>query len=303
MARRRRIEQRPAQLFDLPVTPGGPTEWRHVLYEARRIVESYDTAVTLRQLFYRLVAKLLLPNTMTKYKGLSKATAEARREGTFPDLTDRTRQIHAYSGYSSPAEALRRTARSYIRDRTEGQPWSVYVALEKAGMINQLQDWFAGYGITILALGGYASQSYVDEIKRHVQAQKRPAVLAYAGDHDPTGWDILRDFVERTACFDEVYRVALDPEQPEYDDLPKSVDPETFEKLERDSRAQGFIDRFGALTQVELDALPPDVLRGLYENAIFGDAVREGGFWDTSAYEAAMAREADGRAALIAFAE
>jgi hypothetical protein len=65
--------------------------WQHdVLPRAREIVESYDTGVTLRQLFYRLVADTVmpipLPNTQSKYIYLSRITAEGRRDGTFPDL-------------------------------------------------------------------------------------------------------------------------------------------------------------------------------------------------------------------------
>ena len=46
--------------------------WPPIVAEAARIVESYeDTGVTLRQLFYRLVAAELLPNTTTAYSTLS----------------------------------------------------------------------------------------------------------------------------------------------------------------------------------------------------------------------------------------
>ena len=301
--KKRRIERRPPQLFDTPAPLGGQTEWGHVLYEARAIVASYDTGVTLRQLFYRLVAAQLIANTMAKYKGLSRVTAEARRDGTFPDLTDRTRKIYVAGAYTSPGQALADAADSYRRDRTEGQPWSIYAGVEKAGMINQLTDWFDAYGVPVLALGGYASQSFVDEVARHARRRPRPAVLFYAGDHDPSGWDVDRDFVERTGCFDRVHRVALDPSLIAAYSLPESVDPETFEKLERDPRAAAFTERFGSLAQVELDALPPDVLRGLYDGAIFDDAVRDGGYWDTSAYAAVLAREADERAALTEFVD
>ena len=68
--------------------------WVLVLYEARAIVERYDTDVTLRQLFYRLVAQQLIPNLQPFYRRLSARTAEARRDGTFPDLTDETSEIY-----------------------------------------------------------------------------------------------------------------------------------------------------------------------------------------------------------------
>ena len=64
-------------------------DWkRDILLHAKQIVESYDTGVTLRQLFYRLVADSTLPNTQNFYRRLSKQTAEARRAGAFPELLD-----------------------------------------------------------------------------------------------------------------------------------------------------------------------------------------------------------------------
>ena len=38
-------------------------DWRPIIERAGEIVRSYDTSVTLRQLFYRLVSEQLLPNT------------------------------------------------------------------------------------------------------------------------------------------------------------------------------------------------------------------------------------------------
>ncbi len=69
-------------------------DWPPILDRAKEIVASYDTGVTLRQLFYRLVAAGLIPNTPAAYKTLSTKTARARRQGAFPDLIDRTRRIH-----------------------------------------------------------------------------------------------------------------------------------------------------------------------------------------------------------------
>jgi hypothetical protein len=127
--------------------------------------------VTLRQLFYRLVSVELLPNTQPAYKTLSDRTAKARRAGTFPGLIDRGRGIYLGPSWDSPADALTALAEQYRRDRTQGQPFSVYLAVEKAGIVEQLRAWFGDLGVPIVALSGYASQSYVDRVAERVARQ------------------------------------------------------------------------------------------------------------------------------------
>jgi hypothetical protein len=51
-----------------------------------------------------------------------------------------------------------------------------------------------------------------------------------------------------------------------------------------DTRAAGFVAKHGGLRQVELDALDPNDLRGLYQHALAP-------FWDMSTYRAVVARE------------
>src|SRR3546814_5495362 len=55
------------------------------------------------------------------YKGLSSRTAQARRDGAFPDLIDRGRSIHRYDYFDSTTEAIDYLVNVYRRDRTEGQ--------------------------------------------------------------------------------------------------------------------------------------------------------------------------------------
>ena len=261
-------------------------KWPPILAAAADIVASYEeTGVTLRQLFYRLVAAELLPNTQNAYKGLSKKTAAARRAGAFPDLIDRTRVIYRHAAWDSPEDARQALREQYRRDRTEGQEYTVYVGVEKAGMVAQLEQWFGDLGLPILALGGYSSQTYAKDVSKDAAAQGRPTVLLYAGDFDPSGEDIPRDFRERSGCFDIVRRVALTPEQVRDYALPPQPGKST------DSRAGGFVAKHGRLVQVELDALPPETLRELYEAAVAE-------YWDMSAYWASMAREAAERSTL-----
>jgi len=256
-------------------------EWPAIVERAADIVRSYSTGVTLRQLFYRLVSAQLIPNNQAAYKRLSSLTAEARREGTFPDLIDRGRSIHRRASWDSPQDAMEALIRQYRLDRTTGQDVSLYIGVEKAGMVIQLQSWFGDLGIPVLALGGYSSQTYVDDVIDDATRQDRDAILLYAGDFDPSGEDIDRDFEERTGCWDKVIRVALSAAQVREYGLPPNPGKAT------DSRAAGFIARHGELVQVELDALDPDDLRALFQTAVSAH-------WDTSAYEAVLGRERDG---------
>lgn len=257
-------------------------QWPAVIERAAAIVNSYDTSVTLRQLFYRLVASQVLPNTHSTYKALSDRTAKARRAGSFPGLIDRGRKIHRPASWRSPIEVVTAARDTYRRDRTENQDVSIYLGVEKAGMVVQLESWFGHLGIPILALGGYSSQTYVEDVTRDVARYRRQALLLYAGDFDPSGEDIDRDFEVRTGCWDEVVRVALTAEQVQDHELPINAGKTT------DSRAAAFTTRHGELIQVELDALPPETLHSLY-----GEALDE--YWDQDAYERVMEHEAEDR--------
>lgn len=250
-----------------------------ILEVAAEIVYEYETGVTLRQLFYQLVARGYLPNTSGRYNLLSHKSAEARRQGWFPALIDPTRLIYRCLNWNSPAEAKEWLASHYRRDRTEGQKYAIYLAIEKAALVGQLEDWFSGRGIPIMALKGYSSQTHVDNMIEEVADEDRPAVLIYAGDFDPSGMDIERDFLERTACFEKVVRVALNEKQVTQYNLPPQLGKAS------DTRATSFIEKYGKLIQVELDALSPTVLRGLYKKAIAR-------FWDSEAYDLVMRQEA-----------
>lgn len=253
-------------------------DWDLIVAEAARIVQSYDTGVTLRQLFYRLVSAQLIPNNQNAYKGLSRYTARARRDGWFPDLVDRNRNIERPLWFDDANEAVEWVKARYRRDRTENQDFAIYLGVEKAGIVEQLKAWFWPLGIPILPLGGYSSQSFVDVVIKDAEADGRETVFIYAGDFDPSGMDINRDFQERTDVWDHVIRVALNPAQIAQYNLPPLPGKAS------DSRAAGFVARHGTLMQVELDALPPDILRRLYQQAIDG-------MWDDQAYQDCVDRE------------
>jgi hypothetical protein len=247
--------------------------------EAARIATSYASAVTLRQLFYRLVSPGVIPNQQSYYRRLSEYTAQARRDGWFPDLLDQGRSIIEPVTFADPDEAHEWLRYTYRTDRTAGQEYQIWLAGEKRTLIEQLDEWFGNFGVPIIVLSGYSSQTLADQVSRRVSEDGRPAVLIYAGDLDSSGEDIDRSWVERTHhCWKHVDRIAVNAEQ-----------VERFGLIEQpgkpgDPRAAGFVRRHGRLFQVEVEALDPNDLRDLYRNA-FSE------WWDPGAYDNALIRE------------
>lgn len=279
--------------------------WEPIIDAARTIVLSYAYEITLRQLHYRLVmtAGLGYANTVGDYHRLSALTAEGRRDGSFPALLDQTRETHRANSWENPADALTSIRYWYRRDRTDGQTNLLVLAGEKATLLAQLEAWFDDLGLPIVLLRGYGSQTYVDDVRSMVDRDGRDPVLIYAGDFDPSGEDILRDFLDRCDVFDpaNVKRIAV--REPQITPLGLVVN----EGKPEDSRAVRFVDRYPALhaahglgdakmvrvkggmmrptpVQIEVEAIDPNVLQALYQAAI--DL-----YWDTSAYDAVVQAE------------
>jgi hypothetical protein len=255
-------------------------DWANVLARAGEIVRSYTTAVTLRQLHYRLVSlpELGYPNTLTAYKGLSDRTAKLRRAGEFPPLSDLTRGIEATMTFEGVSAALDYAARIYWRDRCEGQEVRPVIVTEKRTLIAQMRAWTRPYTIPVVPLGGYSSESFEREIRDWFGDGESYRVI-YVGDFDPSGEDIERNVRLHTGrVFSSWKRLCVTKGQIRRYRLPENVGKAT------DSRAGGFEARHGKLIQVEVEALDPAVLERLVT-----DAVLDG--WDSDAYDRAVERE------------
>jgi hypothetical protein len=257
-------------------------------------VAGYPYLITLRQLHYRLlsVPGLDYENTEADYNRLSALTAEGRRDGSFPDLRDDTRTIHEPPSWDSPKAAIRWAADVYRRDRTEGQQRCVVLAGEKTTLLAQLDDWFGDLGPPFVLLRGNPSQTYVDQVAARVANDGRPSVLIYAGDLDAKGEDILRDFVKRCPVWDDIVQVAVTENQ--IGQLGLVVGPGN----PKDSTARAFVARHPnlGLAQVEVEAIAPNDLRQLYQDAL--DAV-----WDDSAAQRVLDAEDADRRRLVGLAQ
>lgn len=243
------------------------------------IIEDYQSRgyeLTLRQLYYQLVARDLIPNTEKSYNKLGKTISNARLGGMVDwyAIVDRTRGRNRRSTWSSPDEIIRAVASQYRIDKWKGQTYRVFVWVEKEALAGVVQSACTPNGIQadFLSCRGYMSQSTIwregQHLKQIFDSGQIPVVL-HLGDHDPSGVDMTRDNLERLAMFSELEqgeefifdRIALNFSQIEQYNPPPNPTKVT------DSRAKGYIAEFGE-SSWELDALDPDILVSLMQARI-----------------------------------
>jgi len=269
---------------------------------ANKIIREYQADgfdLTLRQLYYQMVARDLIPNTQKEYKRIGSILNDARMAGLVDwyAIVDRTRTLRRNSHWSHPASILESAAASYLQDKWNGQPYRVEVWIEKDALVGVIADVCEKWDAPYFSCRGYNSQSNMWSAghNRFRENRRQKKVVLHLGDHDPSGIDMTRDIDDRLAIFAEgaevvdVRRIALTMDQVDLYGPPPNPAKVT------DSRANGYIDRFGR-NSWELDALEPRVIVDLIESSI--KELIDKGPWDD-----VEAEIADHRATLNKIAE
>jgi hypothetical protein len=239
-------------------------------YEA----QGYD--LSLRQLYYQLVARNIVPNTERSYKNVGNLVSDARLAGLidWDMIKDRGRVMVSNSHWDNPADIVRTAAHSFRIDRWADQPKYVEVMVEKQALEGVLVPVCSELDVPFTANKGYSSSSAMYEAsKRFIRRGEddKKLYVIYLGDHDPSGIDMSRDVLDRMALFVNgrrdlgqevtVQRIALNMDQ-----VRELRPPENPAKI-TDSRAESYIQRFGR-SSWELDAIEPAALATLVRNAI-----------------------------------
>lgn len=169
------------------------------------IIEEYQEqgyTLTLRQLYYQLVSRDVIPNKQNEYAKLSTLLKEGRMAGIvdWDAIEDRLRQPSRPAAFDSPQDILNAAINQYRKDRQEGQPVHVEVWVEKDALSGVLKRVTEKYGISIMVNRGYSSASAMyDSYERFLEAFKndQKVKILYLGDFDPSGVDMIRDIKAR----------------------------------------------------------------------------------------------------------
>ena len=156
-----------------------------------------EAPLTLRQLYYRLVAAGSIDKTEAAYGTVKRRLLDLRESGRVPwrYVADNTRFVHAVDTFDGPATALAEAARLYRRDLMRSQPTRIEVWAESDSIGSVLSEVTDEYGIPLYVGRGYSSRallhSAAEQIERAGAAGKRTLIL-HLGDYDPSGEDISR---------------------------------------------------------------------------------------------------------------
>ena len=243
-----------------------------MIEQINAIIAEYEQAgysLTLRQLYYQLVSKDLIPNSEKSYTNIGNLVNTGRLAGLidWQSIEDRTRALRSLAHWPTPADIVKSAANQYRRDLWEGQSRYCEVWVEKDALIGIVEQAAERLDCPCFSCRGYTSQSemwaaamrFIDKA-----GQGRECVIIHLGDHDPSGIDMTRDIIDRLAIFGatvDVNRIALNmPQIRQYNPPPNPA------KI-TDTRAAGYIKAHGPHSW-ELDALRPEILDGLITAAI-----------------------------------
>jgi hypothetical protein len=275
------------------------------------VLEDYESQgydLSLRQLYYQLVSRNIVPNTERSYKNVGVIVSDARLAGLIDwgMIKDRGREMIQNPHWDDPADFLKNVTPQYRFDLWEDQPRYVEVMVEKQALEGVLIPVCRSLDVPFTANKGYSSSSAMYEAsKRYLRRaeQDKELYVIYLGDHDPSGIDMTRDILDRLDLFVktslgrranedsgiEVKRIALNMDQ-----IEELKPPENPAKI-TDSRAAKYIQRFGG-SSWELDAIEPARLAKLVTNAIAR-------LMDCDLFKKNEAKQKQGREKLLKFAK
>lgn len=242
---------------------------RELIKKIDDIASEYDAqgmTITVRQIYYQLVARNIMPNSKDSYEKISDLVADGRMLGLldWDMIEDRTRFTRGNVHFNSPKQGIKALAEQYRIDTRATQPCYVESWIEKDSLVSILEETCRELDVPCFSCRGYPSITALHEAADRFRS-KENAVILYAGDHDPSGLKIPQVIKERFEEFEvnvKLHRIGLTREQIEELNLPP------FPAKQTDKNYAEYVKNTGLTQAWELDALPPEKLSAMFESAI-----------------------------------
>jgi hypothetical protein len=205
--------------------------------------------LSVRHVFYAITGMGLVPKTHAGYQKVQREVLRLRREGaiSYSAIVDGTRYVRQSQTFDSLAEALRDTSRIYRRNIWSGSEYDIEVWCESDSIAGTIWPVVDEWALPLYVTRGYASETF---LYNSASEWSGSTMVLYVGDYDPHGRlieEIARDRLEEfSGAYVEWRRIAV-----------------TLEQIER----YGLPTSYGG-HGVEAEAMDPDILRELLEDAI-----------------------------------
>lgn len=238
--------------------------------------------LTVRQVYYQLVAKLIIENALSEYKKTSQILVKLRENEVVPwhAIEDRARRTTAKRGQTNVSSFIQWQFETFLdpsgygRCYVQGQSVYAEMSTEKDALSSVIEDAVWGYCTRLNIVRGQTSASMIEKMSQRfteAAARGQRVVLLHLGDLDPSGVAIpkaiKRNLLERHDVDVDVVRVALNPEQVRQYGLPEN--PESAKP--KDPNFKAWLKEYGPdQAAVELDAIHPKELQKIVRDALSG---------------------------------
>jgi len=229
---------------------------------------------TVRQTYYQSNIHGLVDKDDSGYNLVQRRLLKLRRASIMPYswITDNVRTVYGHTRYPGLESFADDVARLYRRDYWANSPVKVEIWIEADSLASTITPTIFEWGLDLHVARGFSSDSYLYSAGEAIRHDSRETFVYVLTDFDPSGLVIAEKVAEALPKFAKgvpvhVERLALNYEQVEAHNLP------TRKLKKTDSRAKKFLDIYGDVA-AELDALSPNLLRGLTDAAISRHADR-----------------------------
>jgi ribosomal protein S10 len=239
------------------------------LAQVQKILDRYDFPLTIRQIFYQLVAEQIIPKLEKECKKVSRLCVKGRDEGILPEekFVDRTRVFDKLSSWLDLKDFMDTVKSAYLKDKWQNQNRYIEIWTEKDALRSVINIITHKYDVGLqIARGQYPRTGIYETSLRYKAQSDKECFLYYVGDYDPSGlciYDSIKERLIKHGVDVEIPdRLALTEEQIKKYKLPSG------KAKKKDPNYKKFIEKTGSDRVVELDSLPPDILRKIIEDCI-----------------------------------
>jgi hypothetical protein len=231
-----------------------------------RAFDAIGVPMTVRQMFYALVTRHVVPKEEAAYDRVAYHLLAMRRAGVLPYsfIVDNTRWVRKPRTYGSLASFLEQSQALYRKAVWDEIEERVEIWIEKdalAGVVVEITD---AWDVPLLVMRGFPSETFIYSAAETINESEKKTWICYFGDYDPSGVKIS-DSIE-TKLYEwsplvRFIRVAVTPEQAQR--LPSRPTKLHSKSGKLNTHAKGWQGE-----SVELDAIPANQLKALVEMCI-----------------------------------